>query len=200
MTDYYFSAAPGAAERRRMIKVMLWGTEMQLITAAGVFSPDALDRGTSILLRASPVPRGSPRLLDLGCGYGPIALALAQHCPDARIDAVDVNERALALCRDNATALGVADRVHVSRPEDIDPDVRYDEIWSNPPIRIGKEALHALLESWLRRLQPSGVARLVVGKNLGADTLQRWLIAQGYRCERIASAQGFRVLEVRMAG
>jgi 16S rRNA G1207 methylase RsmC len=200
MTDHYFSAAPGAAERRKMIKVTLWGIEMQLVTAAGVFSPDALDRGTAILLRASPVPRGSPRLLDLGCGYGPIALALALHCPGARVDAVDVNERALALCGDNVAALGVADRVQVSRPEDIDPDVRYDEIWSNPPIRIGKEALHALLESWLRRLQPSGVARLVVGKNLGADTLQRWLIGQGYRCERTASAQGFRVLEVRMAG
>ena len=113
---------------------------------------------------------------------------------------MDVNERALALCRDNATALGIVDRVHVRRPEDIDPDVKYDEIWSNPPIRIGKEALHALLESWLGRLQESGVARLVVAKNLGADTLQRWLIAQGYRCERTASAQGFRVLEVRMAG
>jgi 16S rRNA (guanine1207-N2)-methyltransferase len=200
MTDHYFSAAPGAADRRRTIKVTLWGKEMQLVTAAGVFSPDALDRGTAILLRASPVPRGSPRLLDLGCGYGPIALALALHCPEARVDAVDVNERALALCRDNATAVGVADRVHVSRPEDIDPDVRYDEIWSNPPIRIGKEALHALLESWLRRLDPSGVGRLVVGKNLGADTLQRWLIAQGYRCERTASAQGYRVLEVRIAG
>lgn len=200
MTDHYFSAAPGAAERRRMIKVRIWGTEMKLITAAGVFSPDALDRGTAILLRASPVPSGSPRLLDLGCGYGAIALALAVHCPGATVDALDVNERALALCRDNATALGVGDRVHISSPEDMDPDVRYDEIWSNPPIRIGKEALHALLESWLRRLQPSGVARLVVGKNLGADTLQRWLNTQPYSCERIASAQGFRVLEVRMAG
>ena len=112
---------------------------------------------------------------------------------------VDVNERALALCGDNVAALGVADRVH-RPPEDIDPDVRYDEIWSNPPIRIGKEALHLLLGSWLSRLQPSGVARLVVGKNLGADTLQRWLIGQGYRCERTASAQGFRVLEIRLSG
>jgi 16S rRNA (guanine1207-N2)-methyltransferase len=200
MTDHYFSAAPGAAERRRMSKVTIWGTEMKLITAAGVFSPDALDRGTAILLRASPVPAGNPRLLDLGCGYGAIALALAVHCRGATVDAVDVNERALALCRDNATALGVGDRVHISHPEDVDPDVRYDEIWSNPPIRIGKEALHALLESWLRRLQPSGVARLVVGKNLGGDTLQRWLNTQAYSCERIASAQGFRVLEVRLAG
>ena len=112
---------------------------------------------------------------------------------------MDVNERALTLCRDNAAALGVADRVRVLRPDEVDPAIRYDEIWSNPPIRIGKKALHDLLSTWLPRLTPDGVARLVVGKNLGADTLQRWLIDQGYDCVRAASAKGFRVLHVRPA-
>ena len=79
----------------------------------------------------------------------------------------------------------------------MDPATRYDEVWSNPPIRIGKKALHDLLSTWLPRLTPDGVARLVVGKNLGADTLQRWLIDQGYACVRAASAKGFRVLLVR---
>jgi 16S rRNA G1207 methylase RsmC len=135
--------------------------------------------------------------LDLGCGYGPIALAIAVHCPGALVDAVDVNERALALCHENAKVLGVADRVRVLRPDEVDPEARYDEIWSNPPIRIGKQALHELLLSWLARLAADGVARLVVGKNLGADTLQRWLIERGYSCDRVASAKGFRVLLVR---
>ncbi|HEX8511190.1 MAG TPA: methyltransferase [Propionibacteriaceae bacterium] len=156
-----------------------------------------LDLGTSVLLRESPVPEGSPRLLDLGCGYGPIAMALALNCPGATVDAVDVNDRALALCRDNAAALGVGDRVRALRPEQVDPTTRYHEIWSNPPIRIGKEALHELLLTWLARLVPDGVARLVVGRNLGADSLQRWLLEQGYDCERAASAKGFRVLSVR---
>jgi 16S rRNA G1207 methylase RsmC len=133
----------------------------------------------------------------LGCGYGSIALAIAVHSPGALIDAVDVNERALALCRDNAVALGVADRVRVLRPEGVDAGTRYDQIWSNPPIRIGKQALHELLLTWLARVVPHGVARLVVGKNLGADPLQRWLIEQGFGCERAASAKGFRVLVVR---
>jgi 16S rRNA (guanine1207-N2)-methyltransferase len=156
-----------------------------------------LDRGTAVLLRASPIPQGSPRVLDLGCGYGPIALAIALHCPGAIVDAVDVNERALALCRENAEALGVADRVRVLRPEQVESEIRYDEIWSNPPIRIGKQGLHELLLTWLARLSPDGVARLVVGKNLGSDTLQRWLIEQGYACDRVASSKGFRVLLVR---
>jgi 16S rRNA G1207 methylase RsmC len=108
-----------------------------------------------------------------------------------------VNERALALCHENAVTLGVAERVRVLRPDEVDPEARYDEIWSNPPIRIGKQALHELLLSWLARLAADGVARLVVGKNLGADTLQRWLIERGYSCDRVASAKGFRVLLVR---
>ena len=193
----YFSEQPGGTEVRRTITARIWGRELPLITASGVFAADGLDRGTAVLLRASPIPQGSPRILDLGCGYGPIALALAVDCPGALVDAVDVNERALALCRDNAEALGVADRVRALRPDEVDPEARYDEIWSNPPIRIGKQALHELLLSWLPRLAPDGVARLVVGKNLGADTLQRWLIEQGYTCERAASAKGFRVLLVR---
>jgi 16S rRNA (guanine1207-N2)-methyltransferase len=195
-SSQYFSEQPSGTEVRRTIKAQIWGRELTLITASGVFAADGLDHGTAVLLRASPIPQGNPRILDLGCGYGPIALAIAVHCPGALVDAVDVNERALALCRENAEALGVSDRVRVLRPEDVEPDVRYDEIWSNPPIRIGKQGLHELLLSWLAHLAPDGVARLVVGKNLGSDTLQRWLIEQGYSCERLASSKGFRVLVV----
>jgi 16S rRNA (guanine1207-N2)-methyltransferase len=195
-SSQYFSEQPSGTEVRRTITAQIWGRELQFITASGVFAADGLDRGTAVLLRASPVPEGQPRILDLGCGYGPIALAIAVHCPGALIDAVDINERALALCRENAEALGVADRVHVLRPDQVDPEVRYDEVWSNPPIRIGKQSLHELLLTWLARLAPDGVARLVVGKNLGSDTLQRWLIDEGYACERVASAKGFRVFVV----
>ena len=196
-SSQYFSEQPSGTEVRRTITARVWGRELTLITGSGVFAAAGLDRGTAVLLRASPIPVGAPRILDLGCGYGPIALALAVHCPGALVDAVDVNERALALCRDNAEALGVADRVRVLRPDEVGPETRYDEIWSNPPVRIGKQALHGLLLSWLPRLAPDGVARMVIGKNLGADTLQRWLLEQGYRCERAASAKGFRVLLVR---
>ena len=196
MVDHYFSDTPTGPEHRRVVHARIWGEDLELTTANGVFSGDRLDLGTAVLLRECPVPEGSPRLLDLGCGYGPVAVALALSCPGATVDAVDVNDRALALCRDNARALGVADRVRVLRPEEADPAARYDEIWSNPPIRIGKEALHAMLLAWLDRLAPAGVARLVVGRNLGADSLQRWLVDQGHGCERAASAKGFRVLTV----
>jgi 16S rRNA G1207 methylase RsmC len=197
VTSHYFDAEPAGPERRQRVTATVWGHELSLLTAGGVFAAEGLDRGTAVLLRESDPPTGTPRVLDLGCGYGPIALSVALACPGATVDAVDVNERALALCRDNARAHGVLDRVRVLRPEDADPTVRYDLIWSNPPIRIGKAALHELLLTWLARLGPDGEARLVVAKNLGADTLQRWLTEQGYTVERAGSSKGFRVLVVR---
>lgn len=200
--SHYFEA-PTGPERRRTIGVRLFDTEVELQTADGVFSAGGLDPGTAVLLRAAPAPSGEAarrRLLDLGCGYGPIALALALACPRAAIDAVDVNPRALALTRDNARALGVGDRVSAFLPDDVPDDRRYGEIWSNPPIRIGKTALHELLLRWLPRLEPGGVARLVVGRNLGADSLREWLIDQGFPTVRSASSKGFRVLCVSPTG
>lgn len=194
--SHYFQT-PTGAENRREVAMRFWDTDWTFTTAAGVFSADGLDLGTAVLLRESAPPVTAARLLDLGCGYGVLAVALATTCPQAQVDAVDVNARALDLVATNAAVHGVADRVHAALPEQVDPDARYDEIWSNPPIRIGKAALHDLLLTWLPRLTPGGVARLVVGKNLGADSLQTWLIGEGYRCQRVASAKGFRLFEVR---
>ncbi|SDD76214.1 class I SAM-dependent methyltransferase [Auraticoccus monumenti] len=194
--SHYFTT-PEGPEQRRPLQVTLWGHELGLQTAGGVFSANSLDLATQVLLRSHRPAPTSRRLLDLGCGWGPIALALALELPDAVVDAVDVNERAVALTRDNARAAGVGGRVRALLPDAVGRKVRYDEIWSNPPIRVGKEALHELLLTWLPRLADDGVARLVVGRHLGADTLQRWLVEQGHPCQRTASAKGFRVLEVR---
>lgn len=193
--SHYFETPTGPEQRRR-VSMRFWETDWEFTTAAGVFSADGLDLGTAVLLRESIPPAKATRLLDLGCGYGVLAIALATACPQAQVDAVDVNARALELCAVNAAAHGVAERVRPMLPEQADPGARYDEIWSNPPIRIGKDALHRLLLDWLPRLSPGGVARLVVGKNLGADSLQKWLASIGYRCERTASAKGFRVFAV----
>ena len=195
MTRQYFHT-PEGEDRRRLVAMRFWETEWTFETASGVFSADGLDLGTAVLLRESTPPVDARRLLDLGCGYGVIAVALATACPQAEVDAVDTNARALQLCGANASRHGVAQRVHPLAPDQADPNVRYDEIWSNPPIRIGKQALHDLLLTWLPRLAPGGLARLVVGRNLGADSLQRWLVEQGYECRREASAKGFRVFAV----
>ncbi len=198
--EHYFTADPSVPFQRVPVRANVWGHWLELTSGSGVFAQGRLDTGTGVLLREVSPPQGASEVLDLGCGYGVIALALAVAVPEARVTAVDVNERALLLARENAEALGVAERIEVANPDGVEPDRTYDEIWSNPPIRIGKEALHELLLSWLPRLRPGGRAVLVVGKNLGADSLQRWLGEQGWPTERLASAKGFRVLEARRAG
>jgi 16S rRNA (guanine1207-N2)-methyltransferase len=195
--DHYFTAQPASADERRLLHVRLAGRDVEVETAGGIFSPDHVDLGTRVLLENVPAPPAAGDLLDLGCGWGPIALTLALESPGARVWAVDVNERALDLTRRNAARLGVTNLQAVT-PDLVPPDVAFAAIWSNPPIRVGKEALHAMLTQWLGRREPGGEAHLVVGKNLGADSLQRWIAAElGVEVERTASAKGFRVLLVR---
>lgn len=194
-SEHYFSADPTVAFKRVPVTAEVWGQRLELVSGSGVFAQGRLDIGTSVLFRETEPPAPG-RILDLGCGYGVIGLAIAALVPGARVTGVDVNERAVLLANENAASLGLAD-YRASTPEQVAPDETYDEIWSNPPIRIGKEALHALLLTWLPRLVPGGRAVMVVGKNLGGDSLQAWLTAQGYPTSRIASAKGFRVLETR---
>ena len=167
------------------------GLRFDLATDRGTFSPGRLDPGTGFLLDAAPEPPTAGRFLDLGCGYGPIACTLAQLAPGAEVVAVDVNERARALCAANAAALGLGNVV-VAAPDAVDGT--FDLLWSNPPIRIGKAALHDLLRHWIGRLAPGGTAVLVVNRHLGADSLQRWLTEEGHPTERLASKKGYRLL------
>ncbi len=192
----YWTDSPGVASRPSEVDLLLPDVDLRLTTDRGVFSADRVDRGTRYLLLEGPdLPTGPVDLLDLGCGYGPIACTLASRRPEARVWAVDVNERARDLCRANAAAAGLAN-VEVAAPDDVPVDVRLAAIWSNPPIRIGKPALHDLLTRWLDLLTPDGTAHLVVQRHLGADSLARWMDDRGWATERRGSRKGFRLLDV----
>jgi 16S rRNA (guanine1207-N2)-methyltransferase len=178
-----------------VIDVTLPDTAFTLETDTGVFSRGHLDAGTSLLLRSDIALASSGDVMDLGAGAGPIAMAMARRSPDATVWAVDVNSRARELCRRNA-ARNHLDNVRVAAPDDVPEHLRFATIWSNPPIRIGKAALHALLLTWLDRLEDDGTASLVVHKHLGADSLQKWLTSTGRPTRRVASKSGFRLLTI----
>jgi 16S rRNA (guanine1207-N2)-methyltransferase len=197
--EHYFAAEPTAAPDHRHVEFSLLNRVFTLASAGGVFSGSHLDPGTAVLLRKAPLPAAdcTGPLLDLGCGYGPIAVVLATVAPRATVYAVDVNRRALDLMRENASRVDAVERIIPAKPDDIPDSLKFAQIWSNPPIRIGKPELHALLERWLPRLTPDGVAWLVVARNLGADSLQQWLVDRGWQVRRRASQKGYRVFEVR---
>ena len=205
--QHYFTAEPDAPSARRRIDVVLPDVRFHLETDRGTFSPDRIDAGTKLLLLEDPLAGdrlaatgaaagggAAPTLVDLGCGYGPIALTLARRHPYATVWAVDVNERALSLCRSNAAALGLTNVV-VGRPDELPAARCVTAVYSNPPIRVGKAALHELLARWGARLAPGGPLLLVVRRELGADSLERWLAERDWAPRRLAARAGYRVLE-----
>jgi 16S rRNA (guanine1207-N2)-methyltransferase len=197
MADHYFSVEPSVPSAPTKVELRLPGLALDLLADRGVFSGSRIDPGTLALLRESPPPPAEGDLLDLGCGYGPIACALARQSPAATVWAVDVNSRAVSLAQANAARLGLANLRAVS-PGAVPPDVSFAGIWSNPPVRVGKAALHEMLSTWLARLGPgsAAVAWLVVNRNLGGDSLAAWLRSGGWSVRRAASKSGYRVLEV----
>jgi 16S rRNA (guanine1207-N2)-methyltransferase len=192
---HYFDADPAVPSRPGQVELSLPDLRVTLQTDRGVFSYTAVDAGTLQLLRAIPAPPSAGDLLDLGCGYGPIACALAHRAPGAVVWAVDVNARARELAEANAAALGQRN-VRVVEPDGIPAAISFDGIWSNPPVRVGKAVLHDLLLQWLPRLRPGAAAWLVVQRHLGADSLADWLASEQWPTTRVASKKGYRILRV----
>ena len=193
---HYFNEDPEVPSARKRIDVSLPDGSFSIETDTGVFSHGRVDSGTKVLLMEAPALPTSGHVLDLGCGAGPIAMTMARRSPESSVWAVDVNERARQLTRDNASALGLTN-VTVASPDEVPDSVIFDVIWSNPPIKVGKQELHDLLNRGLARLSPDGYAVLVVNKNLGSDSLAKWLTELGWTVKRISSRQGFRVLTVK---
>ena len=197
---HYFDPAPAVPSRPATVELTLPDLHLTLQTDRGVFGAGGVDPGTKLLLLegATPDPAAGGHLLDLGCGYGPVAVTLGRRAPASTVWAIDVNERARALCAANASDAGLTN-VRVVAPDEIPDDIAFDGLWSNPPIRIGKPALHDLLATWLGRLAPGASAWLVVHKHLGSDSLARWLESTGHPTTRRSSRAGYRILEVEAA-
>ncbi len=197
--DHYFSQEPGSALKPKSIIIPVAGEMVQVTTASGTFSPTQLDFGTEVLIEQMELAPESGDLLDLGCGWGPIALNLAKLRPNTKVWAVDVNTRSVELTAKNAKGLGLSNIAAVV-PEQVPENLVFSGIWSNPPIRIGKKELHELLLKWLPRLAVGAEAYLVVQKNLGSDSLQKWLteeLAGNYGVSRYTSIKTYRVIKVK---
>lgn len=196
--SHYFEVRPTVASKPRNVPLRVGGMELDLLVDRGVFGSRGVDLGTLTLLKEAPPPPQNGEILDLGTGYGPIAIALARQAPNAKVWAVDVNERALELARANAES-NQAPNVTVGEPDAVPPNTTFDAIYSNPPVRVGKQPLHELLNRWLPRLKPGASAYLVVQRNLGADSLAAWLTTQGMAVSRLKSKKGYRILQVTAA-
>jgi len=196
--EHYFSQSPKSTLSTSFHEVWLRGRKVTVSTASGIFSPGGIDRGTEVLLKYAPSAPATGTFLDIGCGWGPLALALAMESPEAQVWGIDVNERALASARGNAENLGLPN-VTMCHPDDVPHETKFDLIWSNPPVRVGKKQLHDILTRWLGSLTPQGEAWLVIATKLGGDSLQEWINSAGagpFKAQRMETSKGFRILRV----
>ncbi|MEK9577838.1 MAG: methyltransferase [Aquiluna sp.] len=196
--EHYFSADPSAPAKLTELEIEVGGEVLQLSASSGTFSSERLDPGTRVLLGLQELFPTDGIVLDLGCGWGPIGLSIAKLQPATQVIGVDVNQRSVELANSNAKRNGL-ENFTAFLDRDLDPNLDIDHIWSNPPIRIGKENLHDLLRTYMSRLNPTGDAYLVVQKQLGAESLQRWIAQQWPEREvtKVENSKGFRVIRIR---
>ncbi|MFM7014184.1 MAG: class I SAM-dependent methyltransferase [Actinomycetota bacterium] len=197
-SEHYFSQEPSSSYHTSEIIINLGGEQLKVQTASGTFSPKELDLGTEVLLDRIDLAPKTGNILDLGCGWGPISIALAKHSPKATIWAVDVNSRSLEMTQKNAASLGL-ENIKTSDPDSFPQEISFTGIWSNPPIRVGKAELHSMLLHWLPKLEKSGCAYLVVQKHLGSDSLIKWLdqnLGENFEVSRLDSVKTYRIIKV----
>lgn len=196
-SEHYFSANPSTNQKLKPVEFSVAGQAIRLQAAAGTFSSGKLDKGTAVLLSLADQFPKQGKILDLGCGWGPVGIAIAKLSPATKVWGVDVNSRSVELANQNSKELGLTNFQAVLS-EQLPNEIKFDEIWSNPPIRIGKSALHELLTTYMNKLNPTGRAVLVVQKQLGAESLMKWLAEQfsGQEVRRLANEKGYWVIEV----
>lgn len=179
----------------REVTLEIGRVKLEFVTIEGVFSSKRVDPGSLTLLRSLPQLPSSGHVLDLGCGYGAVGLAIAAQSPGLTVWATDEDDLALALCRLNASRLGLTN-VRVARPDAVPTDVRFSAICSNPPLHVRRDDLVSTLVWWLMRLRPDGAGYFVVHRNMGPDSLARQLNGRGHRTTRLRSSSGYRVFRV----
>jgi len=199
MNDHYYSAKPQSASNRRVFETTLRGVRLRLMSDAGVFSRDGVDYGSRALIEHMEFPADA-KVLDIGCGYGPIGLVAARLAPQGHVKLIDINERAVELARQNAEANGIS---NVSFAQsDLYEAVRedsFDIILSNPPIRAGKAVVHRVFSEAFERLVFGGELWIVIQNKQGAPSARAKLeeIFGEEEVAEVAKDKGFRIYKAK---
>ena len=193
MNDQYYTADPTSASKPVPCAFPYRGYGLNFMTDAGVFSKGELDAGSRLLLDSLPDLSGD--VLDLGCGWGAIGVAIARANKEARVVMADVNHRALGLARDNCARNGVSAECLESDGMAALMDRTFDAIVTNPPIRAGKQVIYRMFADAARCLRPGGALYLVIRKQQGAESCVKYLKTLYGEVEKLDKSGGFWVLK-----
>ncbi len=192
MADHYFSNSPVSAHHERQIETTLNGRTMRFYTDAGVFSKDDVDPGSRLLIESADALSG--RVLDMGCGWGPVGLSLALANPDAQIVMADINERAADLSERNRRLNGVLNAQIIVSDGFSGVDGAFDHVFTNPPIRAGKSVIYGMFDESFRRLRTGGTLSIVIRKQQGAPSAKKHLEEVFGNAEVIAKSGGYWII------
>lgn len=200
MTNYYYSENPDIEHQERKWNFNLLGNEFRFVTDNGVFSKRTVDFGSRTLLEALEeshlFDEMDGKVLDVGCGYGPIGLAIAKKYPQLEVDMVDVNNLALDLAKENAGTNGIHNvNIFASNVYQQIIPTDYSAIVSNPPIRAGKKVVHEILEGAFDHLKDGGTLTVVIQKKQGAPSAKKKMEEVFGNCQMIARNKGYQILQ-----
>lgn len=193
MPDHYYTNDPTVPHDRRTWDATLRGYSFRFVSDAGVFSKGGVDYGSKVLIEAMEIPEGA-EILDVGCGYGPIGLTAARLTNQGHVTMIDVNHRAVELARENAAANGVSNVT--IKQSDLFAELgeqKFDLVLTNPPIRAGKETVHAIYEGAHERLRDGGSLWLVIQKKQGAASTKQKLESLFSMVEEVTKDKGYRI-------
>lgn len=193
MADHYYTNRPTTAHDRKVWDVVLRGNKLRFISDAGVFSKGSVDYGSRTLIESMVIPVHA-KVLDVGCGYGPIGLTAARIASQGHVTMIDVNARAVELARENALANGISNiTVIESNLFEALEGKDYDVVLTNPPIRAGKEVVHAIFEGAYERLRSGGSLWIVIQKKQGAPSARQKLEELFAEVEEVTKDKGYRI-------
>lgn len=193
MPDHYYTQTPGVKHDRQVVETALRGHKLRFVTDAGVFSKSGIDYGSRVLIDAIRLG-DQDRILDVGCGYGPMGITAAKLVPGGHVTMIDINERAVELANENAKLNGVTNAVAVQ--SDLFERVQgqtFDVILTNPPIRAGKEVVHRIFEEGASLLRAGGSMWIVIQKKQGAPSAEAKLQAVYGNVEEVTKDKGYRI-------
>lgn len=190
--SHYFSEQQDSAMKYYDIEINLFGDVFNIVSAPGIFSAKHLDKGTELLIKNAVVEKGW-RVLDLGCGYGPVGIAIARKYPGTTVVMSDINKRAVKMSRLNVDTMGLdnAEVVHSDKFEHISG--KFDTVLLNPPQTAGKQVCFDMIEGSREHIKKGGLLQVVARHNKGGKTLSDKMKDVFGNVEDAAKKGGFRV-------
>lgn len=190
--EHYFTKRPQSKEIKKRFTQILRGNEIELETSSGMFSTQKIDLGTKLLIEDSIIP-ATGKILDLGCGYGSVGIAIKKAFPKTKLFMTDVNERAVRTAKENSAKNRIEAEIKSGDVFEAFPEEKFDAILLNPPQSAGKDVCFRMIEESKEHLNQKGTIQLVARHKKGGETLSKKMLEVFGNVKTVSIKSGYRI-------